>query len=171
MAYNQCMDKTTRTEVLMLHGKGMKARAIAVELAIPVSDVIHVIGVDEDAVIEDYRTLMHLPVKAIAEKHGIKTATLYAILDRSGIPRRTTTDAIAIDAAGTQANGRKAQLDDAVARYVRGEKIRTIVRETGVAQPTLHYELRRRNVQLRRHTTPVVEPVAEPAEPLQMPLL
>lgn len=162
----------------MLHGQGMKVRQIAAELAIPNSAVMSVVGVDEDALIEDYRTLMHMPVKAIAEKHGIKTATLYAILQRTGQPKRTTPESVPVDPAGISAAGRKAQLDDAVTRYQKGDKIRTIVRETGVAQPTLHYELRRRGIQMRRHTQVLVavETVEEalvkpPAEPLQMPLL
>jgi hypothetical protein len=100
----------------------------------------------EQAIIKDYVEHPELPMKTICIKHLRNIAQAYAILDRHGIPRRRTQMAYSAESVAAK----KAQLNDAVARYELGETIASIVHNTGVSQPTLHYELHRRGVEMRR---------------------
>ena len=70
--------------------------------------------------------------------------SIYVILNASGnTPRQVTTEALV---------GRKLQIDHAVKLYEEGMKIWRIVEETGIDQPTLHHELHRRGVKMRKNT-------------------
>jgi len=82
------------------------------------------------------------PVSKLIEEHELDYNRFYALLRRYDItPRRRRDDL---------QEARQARLDHAVRLYQDGALITAIELETGVAQPQLHKELRRRKVELRR---------------------
>jgi lambda repressor-like predicted transcriptional regulator len=151
------MDQSREQEIVEMHNGGLGLGAISEELGLSTTAIRNVLqkyGVstrkiratkDEDTIIEQY--LEGGPIPEILTEHTITYGKLYSILARHGVPTRKVLNK----------EGRKLALDQAVEMYEKGYKIWKITEETGVHQPTLHQELHRRGVQLRRHFTPLVE--------------
>lgn len=81
-----------------------------------------------------------LSIKVITLKQGISVTKLYNILAKHKVPIRSI----------VQQPTRDRQLEEAVAMYEDGVVLHQIVSDTGVPQPTLHAELHRRGIKLRR---------------------
>jgi len=93
-------------------------------------------------------------VMSILAEYSITYTQLYNLLAIAGVPTRKT----AYDARVS--DKRK---DIAVDMYKEGHLLKVITAETGVSQPTLHYELHKRGIPLRqrrgrRTQTPNPEP-------------
>jgi hypothetical protein len=84
-----------------------------------------------------------LPMRDIREKWGFSSNTvIYSMLNQLHlVPRSTSRDYI---------KAREAQMDHAIDLYQKGWILADIVIETGVDQPTLSKELRRRKIPGRR---------------------
>lgn len=96
--------------------------------------------VDTEDIVSMYQDFY--PLNAIAEKHSITLSQIYYVLRTVGVESRSKqNDALA---------DRQARLDTAVQMYQDGFFIHEITGETGIAQPTLHQELRNRKVPFRR---------------------
>lgn len=155
MAQGARLTDADKAEILDMLEMGIAVQEIALELGIhettvyklrreagyegPVKDPLE--GVDFDKVIEEYERGDRM--QDITERHGLGSTTLiYKILATMGVPMRKYQKVL--DA------GWRRQLDEACALYEGGEMIRTIVKETGVPQPTLHKELHKRGIPLRQ---------------------
>lgn len=134
-------------QVKALRTSGVCVAETAAEIGASVVDVRNAFPATDAEVVSDYKTAT-FSVKAICARNAIMTAQLYAILTRTGTPRRTGSETV--EKASELASARVAQLDDAVARYKNGDKISSIIFHTGVSQPTLHQELHRRGITTRR---------------------
>lgn len=88
-----------------------------------------------DAYLDETQT-----VGAILSTYNLSYPMLYTVLARNSIPLRKS----------VQAPGRKMMLDAAVEMYEAGAPIWDIMRQTGISQPTLHGELHKRGILLRR---------------------
>lgn len=158
------MDQSREQEIVEMHKAGLGLGAIAEELGLSttaIRSVLQKYGIstrkifatkDEDEIIEEY--LAEGPIPEILRKHTITYGKLYSILARHGIPTRKVLNK----------EGRKLALNRAVEMYEEGYPIWKITEETGVHQPTLHTELHKRGVQLRRQFTPPVESGDKEAE-------
>lgn len=147
------MDQSREQEIVEMHKGGLGLGAIAEEFSLSTTAIRRVLekyGMstkkvhatkDEDEIIELY--LEGGPIPEILTEHTITYGKLYSILARHGVPTRKVLNK----------EGRQLALDRAVEMYEEGYKIWKITDETGVHQPTLHAELHRRGVQLRRHFT------------------
>lgn len=139
-----------KTEIIeMLIGK-MSVRAIAEETGISEGSVRKV-GIEAGVLAQrheeahDIANIMEMyqdgtPVAEILATHNLTYATFYSVLARNNIPTRRVANE----------DSRKRQLDEAVELYKQGMRIVEITEETGVTQPTLHLELHKRSVPLRR---------------------
>lgn len=144
------MDDETRSEVLQMWDQGMSANAIADELGVSsttVRNVVRASGRDtkkprthahEREIVEQYVNGGKVP--DILAKYGVSYTQLYNMLSRNDVPIRKAANA----------QGRGKQLDAAVILYQQNVAVWKITEETGVAQPTLHAELHRREIPLRR---------------------
>jgi hypothetical protein len=142
------MDADKEAEIVQMHLAGLKAPAIASELEISPSAVravlrkttkpqpVHIL--DENAIIQAYAS--QVPAGMILKEHSISYATLYRVLAAHNIETR----------AAQGASGRVKQLEAAVQMYQAGSPLWAILQETGIAQPTLHAELHKRGIDLRR---------------------
>lgn len=137
-------------EIVQMHQAKLSNVAIAEEMDVSVSTVKRVLkeaglkaqprdaGLPIAQIIDEYQT--ERPIKAILGQFEISYTKLYMILAENDVPVRRDTQAIA----------RERQLDEAVAMYKMGSPLYKIVADTGVSQPTLHAELHKREVPLRR---------------------
>ena len=112
--------------------------------------------VDTEGIVGMYKDFF--PLNKIAEKYSITLSQIYYILRTVGVPPRSKQNDALTD--------RQARLDTAIQMYEDGFFIQEIRDETGIAQPTLHEELRRRKVPFRRprasmSTAEVIERVRE----------
>lgn len=117
------VSEQTVRRVLKEHGKETKRRSKVV---------------DEENVVQQYMDGVAVPT--ILSSHNINYAELYKILAKNKVSTRKV---VFGEAA-------KAILDRAVELYVASMPLWAIREETGIAQPTLHAELHKRNVPLRR---------------------
>jgi transposase-like protein len=92
----------------------------------------------EAEVIEAYEA--GVAVATILKQFDIERAKLYYLLSKYSVTTRQT----------TLKDSRKRALDEACQMYKDGFVIRQITEDTGVHQPTLHAELARRGIELRR---------------------
>ena len=142
-----------RREIIQMHSKGMSHRAISQEMGVSVQTVRNYVKADPDAqppepsattdvneplIAEEYERGDQIPI--ILAKHGIARAKLYQILSKFSIPARRIENA----------NARERAMEEAVSMYKQGVVIRQITSDTGIHQPTLHAELAKRGVPLRR---------------------
>lgn len=81
-----------------------------------------------------------MPIPQILAKFEIGRPQLYNILSKYSVPTRQV----------ILENTRKRAMDEACAMYEQGFVIRQITEDTGIHQPTLHAELARRGIPLRR---------------------
>ena len=145
------MEQEKLKELMEMHRAGMSTPAISHELDVSpqtVRNVIRTYGSDEGTedspsrnevkIVEQYEE--GLPIKEILVEHEITRPQLYYILEKYSIPTRKAKLEL----------GRQRQLDEAIELYKQGMVIRRITEETGVHQPTLHAEIARRGVPLRR---------------------
>jgi hypothetical protein len=133
-------------DIIELHEAGMSREQIAAELQVSLRTVKMTIGVDKDAVVQAYQDPKQEPVSSIAYRFGLYVPEVYAILDERNIQRRSSGN------MGPNFDRRrvsKFQLDMAVEMYVDGQLLSWIKNETGISQPTLHHELRKRGIPLR----------------------
>jgi len=162
------MNPEKEAEIIAMYDSGLKVADIAQEAMVSQSTVRKVLGerlqrrrvrTDEDEIITEYTS--DVPVPQILVDHGLTYSALYSILYRNGIPPRK----VAVQEM------RNERLETAVQMYLDGVKLWQICNETGVHQPTLHAELHRRGIPLRRETkrkatmpTPTQPPSAEEQE-------
>ena len=144
------MEPAREQEIVEMHSSGIGIGAIAAEMGVSTTTIRNVLKkygqstkqarsvATEDIIAEDY--VNGDPVPDILVRHGINHSKLYAILARHGIETRRA----------AAVNGNKLRLDQAVQMYEDGASIYSITEETGIAQPTLHAELHKRAVKLRR---------------------
>jgi transposase-like protein len=144
------MELSKQEEVLRMWDGGMSVKNIAVELEVTEPTVRTVLKQHTRPTKRDYRRPDEAEiVKAyqdgeqvalILSRHNLSYPMLYTILNRNDIPLRKK----------TEEPGRKHMLETAVQMYQNGAMLWDIQRETGVAQPTLHNELHRLDIPLRR---------------------
>ena len=151
------MDVAREKEIVQMYKGGIKVGAISDEMQLSATAVRRILkkhgidldysqtGVDEDAVIERYLT--NEPIPNILKDHKITYGKLYGILSRHGVPTRKALNN----------PGHEMALERAIEMYKEGHYLWQIAEETGVAQPTLHRELHRRKIPLRRQFTRRVE--------------
>jgi len=137
-------------EILLMNEAGLTPEAIADEMGLSPAAIRSIVkksglktqprkaGYSVQDVIRDYEEGKAL--QSISAEYGISISTIYQVLSENDVPIRKI----------KFANTRQRQLDEAVAMYEGGAKISVITAETGIHQPTLHTELSRRNVPLRR---------------------
>jgi len=148
------MQKVSEDEIMAMHGGGMTVSQIAAEVGMSSTRVYQVLvklGLTpnrptsritpemEQTIIERY--IEGVPVPKIASEAQIDYAQIYKILRANEIPTRRGPEGKSI---------MQERLDMAIEMYQKGTTIADIVNETGIYQPRLHLELRRRNVPLRR---------------------
>lgn len=147
------MDPNKQAEIIKMLKGGMSPMAISQEMGISAQTVRNLQKtspvaqaakarttslINEIAIGEDYEAGEKIP--DIMEKHSITRSKLYQILSKFSIPTRQT----------IQKDTRKRAMDEAISMYKQGFVIRKIKEDTGVHQPTLHDELAKRGVPLRR---------------------
>jgi len=144
------MSTTRLSEVADMFDQGMSITAIAEELGMSEGTVrsdLHKLGKDtrrpsknpnEEQIVLQYQTAK--PVSDILREYNLSYAQLYAILDRRDIPLRKHTAKI------TSAE----RLAQAIELYKSGQELWFIKNETGIAQPTLHAEIHRLGIPLRK---------------------
>lgn len=145
------IDESKVTELLSMHESGLSISAIASELGISNQTVRKILkehgketarqrskGVDEEAIMQGY--LEGTPVPAILKQYDISYTLLYSILAKNNVPTRKVSEAEITNV----------RLDRAVELYIAGAPLWSIRQETGIMQPTLHNELHKRGVPLRR---------------------
>jgi transposase-like protein len=145
------MDPAKLTEALQMFDSGMTVAAIAEELEISTQTIrLGLKGsgrslvkpsahqADEEAIVIAYQN--DEPIPAIMQQYELTYTTLYSILRRHNVPTRKFV------AAPSQAD----RLKVAVEMYQRNVVLWKIKQETGIAQPTLHNELHRLGIPLRR---------------------
>lgn len=139
-------------EIQAMRDGGIAWAEIAAELAMTVQELRPYVlqispqdappaarGWDVGGAIEKYRT--GVSVREICEEMGVSTAALYGELARAKVELRRPARGLP---------QRVIKMDRAVNMYMAGVVVSEITRLTGVAQPTLHAELRVRNVPMRR---------------------
>ena len=137
-------------ELLAMHDGGIPISEIAREMGMSNDTVSRILKehgrdtsrkakpVDETGITQDY--LDEVSVPDILAKYGISYARLYKVLEDNGVPTRKA----------AQSEVKSKRLEHAVSLYQNGMPLWAIKQETGVSQPTLHEELHKRNVPLRR---------------------
>jgi transposase-like protein len=145
------MDPVKLAEAVQMFDSGMTVAAIAEELEMSTQTIrlglkgsgrslvkpsIHL--ADEKVVVEAYQN--DEPIPTIMEQYGLTYTTLYSILRRHNVPTRK------VASAPAQAD----RLKVAIEMYQRNVVLWKIKQETGIAQPTLHNELHRLGIPLRR---------------------
>lgn len=147
------MDEAKREEIIKMLLADMSVMAISQEMGISAQTVRNAqktspeaqavklntpTRLDKVAVVEEYEAGKLIP--AILEEHNISRTKLYQILSKYSVPTRQT----------VQKDTRKRAMDEACAMYQQGWVIRQITADTGIHQPSLHEELARRGIPLRR---------------------
>jgi len=147
------MDLSREQEIVEMYKAGLGLGAIAEEMDLSTTAIRNILqkhdvptritrpSTDEDKIVERYLTSE--PIPGILKDFNISYGRLYSILARHGVPTRKVLNK----------QGRELALDKAVEMYEEGHLIWKITEETGVAQPTLHAELHKRGVSLRRQFT------------------
>lgn len=144
------MPELDDSELLAMHAAGMPISSIASELGMSRDTVIRILKehgrdtsrkpkeVDIDDILTAYQNGQAVP--AILAKHQISYSRLYEILRDNDIPTRKAATVAIVNERLTQA----------VKMYQEGLPLWSIKQETGIAQPTLHAELHRQGINLRR---------------------
>lgn len=148
------MEQERKAEALKMYAAGISIPAIATELAMSAQAIRNMIKTDPEAqavkpvtttreyndvlVAEAYESGMSIP--KILEEFGIRRPQLYSILSKFSTPTRKV----------LQENTRKRAMDEAISLYKQGVVIRQITADTGIHQPTLHAELAKRGIPMRR---------------------
>lgn len=147
------MDAKREEEIVEMFDGGVGTAGIAEEMGVSVTAVRNILqkyGRDtsgprilpkEDEIVEEYTRGDPAPV--ILNKHRITYSQLYGVLSRHNIPTRRI----------SETEARVKRLDTAVEMYLAGAKLWEILNETGIAQPTLHAEIHKRGLPLRRAST------------------
>ena len=147
------MNIEKETEILEMYDNGVQVNAIAEEMQLSATAIRNVLKKhdratitkkpirDEEAIINKY--LQQVPMRDILEEYHLTYSMLYGILAKHQIASRKLTNT----------NSRQQRLDTAIKMYQDGHTLWQIANETGIAQPTLHAELHKRGVQLRRNFT------------------
>jgi len=147
------MKPETEAEIVEMHEGGLTLKSIADEMGISSTAVRNilkkygketsrvVVDYDEEDIIQQY--VSNEPVPQILEDNNISYAQLYTILRNHKVPTRK---AIRQDV-------KQERLAQAVELYQDGVPLWNIKEETGIHQPTLHAELHRRHIPLRRQLT------------------
>lgn len=97
-----------------------------------------------DDIVQQYRN--EVPIRKMCEEHGVSPTVIYAVLQKAGEPIRKY--------SSIYQEARKRRMDEAVEMYKAGMFVHEIVEASGVHQPVLHKELRRRGVPLRAPRKP-----------------
>lgn len=147
------MNTEKETEIIEMFDSGMKIPAIAEEMQLSATAIRNILKKhdrstitvrpirDEESIVGKYVEGVAIPT--ILAEYDLTYPVLYNILARHKIePRRVTNK-----------NSRQQRFDTAVAMYQEGYMLWQIQNETGIAQPTLHAELHKRGVPLRRNFT------------------
>lgn len=79
-------------------------------------------------------------IATILKEYGLERSKLYYLLSKYSVETR----------AVQMATGRVRMMEEAIALYKQGLVIRQITEDTGIHQPTLHAELAKRGIPLRR---------------------
>jgi len=146
------MEEGVKHEIAAMWDAGMTIPAIANELGTSAQTIRNLLkslgkdtsraakkpAVDEVAVCEEYTAWR--PIPEILKKHDISYTILYRILREGKVTLRKVSETEITNV----------RLDRAVDLYIAGSPLWAIKQETGVAQPTLHAELHKRGVTLRR---------------------
>lgn len=144
------MDDSKVQEMLVMFDSGIGVAGIANEFGVSTQTVRRILKdhgketsrkprtLDDEAVIQMYQD--GKPVPEILTRHTITYGTLYRILGEHEVPTRQV----------AYAKSALKILDRAVELYVAGAPLWSIKQETGIAQPTLHAELHKREIPLRR---------------------
>ncbi len=147
------MDPRIESEIIEMYSKGISIPAIASETGRSAQTIRNLIktnpkaqaakpiavkSVDEVKVAEAYTSGERIPV--ILEKFGIQRPRLYYILSKYSVPTRQV----------DRENARSRAMEEAISLYKQGVVIRQITQDTGIHQPTLHAELAKRGIELRR---------------------
>lgn len=147
------MNIEKETEILEMYDNGVQVKAIAEEMQLSITAIRNALKKhgrdlaakkpirDEEAIINKYS--QQVPMRDILEEYHLTYSMLYGILAKHQIASRKLTNT----------NSRQQRLDTAIKMYQEGFTLWEIARETGIAQPTLHAELHKRGVQLRRNFT------------------
>lgn len=147
------MNPEKETEILEMDDNGMKVAAIAEEMELSATAVRNILKKhgrdlslpkafrDEEAIINQY--IQNTPIHLILTEHDLTYSVLYGILSKHKVTSRKTANA----------ESRQQRFDVATEMYQNGNAIWQIINETGIAQPTLHAELHKRDIPLRRAFT------------------
>lgn len=147
------MNTEKEAEILEMHDNGVHINSIAEEMGLSTTAIRNVLKKhgratfvkkpihDEEAIINQY--LQQMPMQDILEEHQLTYSMLYGILAKHQVAPRRIADA----------DSRQHRLDAAIKMYQEHYALWEIARETGIAQPTLHAELHKRGMQLRRNFT------------------
>lgn len=147
------MNTEKETEILEMHDSGVHINSIAEEMELSTTAIRNILKKhgrttivkkpfhDEEAIINQY--LQQMPMQDILEEHQLTYAMLYGILAKHQVTPRKIANA----------DSRQHRLDTAIKMYQEHFALWEITRETGIAQPTLHAELHKRGMQLRRNFT------------------
>jgi len=155
------MNKERELEIVEMHEGGLALNGIAEEMDISVTAVRNVLkkygrathrvvaSFNEEDVIAQY--VANEPVPDILTTNNLNYAQLYHILQQHGIPTRKS----------IEADVRQERLNHAIELYQDGQPLWLIKEETGIPQPTLHAELHKRHIPLRRQFTRPADPSLE----------
>ena len=146
------MDPKIEAEILKM-AEDLSVPAIAEEMGVSAQAIRNLLKRHEKAqgekipaptnpqdvlIAEAYENGEEIPL--ILARFDIRRARLYSILSKFSVPTRQVQQKMAKDRA----------MDEAISLYEQGVVIRQITEDTGVHQPTLHAELARRRIPLRR---------------------
>lgn len=88
------MTSEQQEQVSQLRRQGVCVAETAAELGVTPREVSNVFPPEDAEIVSDYTKSPNMSVKAICARHAIMTAQLYAILTRTGTPRRTEAKAL-----------------------------------------------------------------------------
>ena len=143
------MDQEKANEILNMYTKGMSIPAIMSEMGVSRGTVQRIVKaqggekpsapkLDEVGVVESYEA--GEPIGKILADFGIGRPKLYYLLSKYQVASRK----VSMETARSRA------MDEAISLYQQGVVVRQITEDTGIHQPTLHAELARRSIPLRR---------------------
>jgi transposase-like protein len=144
------MDASIEGELIRMFKAGLPVDSIAEELEVSISTVRNVLkrhGLTKDDIkptqavsqaAADYTNGISIP--EILKKHNLTYSKLYGLLNRMDIPLRKSENN----------NAHALALQKAIEMYQAGSPLWKIVEETNIAQPSLHAELHKQNIPLRR---------------------
>ena len=144
------MEEDKIQEILLMHDAGITPANIAAELNASVQTVRRLLKergreplskvkpLDEEGIAKAYQAGESVP-KILKDFH-INYGVLYRVLQENEVPLRKV--------AGASVTNMR--IERAVELYLAGAPLWSIKQETGVPQPTLHAELHKREITLRR---------------------